>query len=180
MSASFRTLALAALLASGAGLAQAATQPITEAEVVAAENAWGLGIVDIGKLYADGGDYKAYARKMIADMYGYGDGEVLFKPTKAAEDEFRETPDQALSYFVTGDEEEDHGFALQPWSKVRFDNTGIVINDDDAIAMGNYYFTEAKTGKEVKADFTMGFHRAKDGSLDIFLHHSSLPFEAAH
>lgn len=176
----FRTFLLASAIATSAGLAQAATAPITEADVVAAENAWGDGIVQIGKLYSDGGDYKAYARQMIADMYGYGEGTVLFKPTKAAEDEFRETPDQALSYFVTGDEKEDHGFALQPWSKVRFDNKGIAIDGDSATAMGNYYFTEAKTGKEVKVDFTMGFRRAKDGTLDIFLHHSSLPFEPAH
>ncbi|MGQ9831530.1 MAG: hypothetical protein ACUVQI_07980, partial [Thermochromatium sp.] len=101
---------------------------------------------------------------------------VLFKPTKAAVDEFRETREEALSYFVTGVEAEDHGFALQPWSRVRFVNHQIVINQDTAEAMGNYYFTDAKTGEVVKADFTFGYRRAADGHLVVFLHHSSLPY----
>lgn len=164
----------------GPVLAANPTDPITEADVLAAETAWGAGIVHIGDVFTKGGDYKAAALEHIDTLYGYDDGTVLFKPTKAAVDEFRETKDQALSYFVGGSEPEDHGFAIQPWTEVRFDNKGIVIDQDSAVAMGNYYFTDAKTGNDVKVDFTLGFKRAPDdGHLEIFLHHSSLPFKPA-
>lgn len=171
-------LSISAAALSGPALAAKPSDPITKADVVAAEEAWADGIVHIGKVFTEGGDYKTAAKEMIAQNYGYGDGPVLFKPTKAAVDEFRETPDQALSYFVGGIEAEDHGFAIQPWTAVRFDNQGMVFDDQNAIAMGNYYFTDAKTGKEVKVDYTMGFRRdPADGHLELFLHHSSLPYE---
>lgn len=174
-------IALAATAAlSGSALAASASDRITEADVLAAEAQWGVGIVAIGKQFSEGGDYKAAAAEHIAKLYAYGDGKVLFKPTKAAVDQFRETPEEALSYFVGGGEPEDHGFAIQPWSNVRFENDGVVIGADAATAMGNYYFTDAKTGKEVKVEFTMAFKRAADGHLELFTHHSSLPYVPQH
>jgi len=149
---------------------------ITEQDVLQAQDSWAKGIVEIGKVYQDGGDYKATASKMIDQLYGYGEGKVLFKPTKAAVEQFRGTKAEALSYFVGGDIPEDHGFAIQPWSKVRFVNEGIDIDRDSAEAMGNYYFTDAKTGNEVKVEYTFIYRRAKDGHLVIDLHHSSLPY----
>lgn len=178
-----RNLVASAILAMVAGavtpaFAESAKAPITEADVVAAENSWGAGLVQIGDVFTKGGDFKAAASTFIDQHYAFKDGKVLFKPTKAAVDEFREDKQQALSYFVGGSEPEDHGFAINPWSKVRFDNNGFFIDKDSAIAMGNYYFTDAKTGKDVKVDFTMGFKRAaSDGHLELFLQHSSLPYE---
>ncbi len=160
-------------------LAQAA--PFSADDVIAFENQWGDGIVSIGKSWQAGGDYKGEAQRLIAQMYAYDDGKVLFKPTKAAQDQFRETADQALSYFVGGGNPEDHGFAIQPWSKVRFENHEIITHDDMALAMGNYYFTDAKTGKEVKVEFSFGLmHDPKDGHPELFLHHSSLPYQPQH
>lgn len=173
------TFIQAAALALGTGLSAAsalAAPVITQQEVLEAEKAWGLGIVEIGQLYQSGGDYHAAAEQLIDTLYGYDEGPVLFKPTKAAIDEFRETRDEAVSYFVTGCDEEDHGFALQPWSHVRLVNNQIVIDADSAEAMGDYYFTDANTGEEVKVDFTFGYKRASDGHLVVFLHHSSLPY----
>ncbi len=181
-----RQLVASTLLAVVAGVvtpvfAESTTAPITEAEVVAAETSWGSGLVQIGDVFTKGGDFKAAASTFIDEHYAFNDGTVLFKPTKAAVDEFREDKQQALSYFVGGMEPEDHGFAINPWSKVRFDNKGFYIDEDSAIAMGNYYFTDAKTGKDVKVDFTMGFKRApSDGHLELFLQHSSLPYEPKH
>ncbi|OYY74090.1 MAG: hypothetical protein B7Y40_06660 [Gammaproteobacteria bacterium 28-57-27] len=152
---------------------------ITEQDVLQAQQAWAQGIVEIGKVYQDGGDYKAAASKLLDQLYGYGHGKVLFKPTKAAYDQFRETKAEAMSYFVGGENPEDHGFALQPWSAVRFENNGIVIDADadTAEAMGNYFFTDAKTGNEVKVEYTFAYKRLKDGRVVIFLHHSSLPYQ---
>ncbi len=158
-----------------------AVAPITEQDVQAAQQAWADGIVTIGKTYQDKGDYSAAATQLLDQLYAFDEGEVLFKPTKAAEDQFRGSKDEALSYFVKGKETEDHGFALQPWSKVRFENEAVAINQDTAEAMGNYYFTDATTGKETKVEYTFGYKRAKtDGHLAIFLHHSSLPYNPEH
>lgn len=155
-------------------------QPITEAEVLQAQQAWAEGLVGIGQQHLQGGDVRAAASQLIERLYNYGEGKVLFKPTKAAHDQFRETREQALSYFVGGDSHEDHGFALHPWSQVRFENNSIFVDADSAGAMGNYYFTDAKTGAETKVEYTFAYRRARDGRLVIFLHHSSLPYEAAH
>ena len=164
-------------LAMTMGMSQVyAAAAMTDKDVINAQDAWAKGIVEIGKVYQDGGDYKATASKLIDQLYGYGEGKVLFKPTKAAQDQFRGTKAEALSYFVGGDNPEDHGFAIQPWSKVRFVNEDIDIDQDSANAMGNYYFTDAKTGKDVKVEYTFTYRRAKDGHLVIDLHHSSLPY----
>ena len=158
----------------------AAANPITEAEVEAAQQAWGQGIVDIGKTFTDEGDYRARAEQHIATHYAYGnDQTILFKPTLAAEDQFRETNAEALSYFVGTEGTEDGGFAIAPYTAVRWENNGTVISDsgDMAVAMGNYYFT-GSDGNETKVEYSFAYERGDDGELDIVLHHSSMPYSA--
>lgn len=155
-----------------------AAKPITVEDVKKAQAQWAEAIVTIGKTKGNEAESKKAANATLDKLYAYADGGVLFKPTKAAQDQFRETKDQALSYFVGGSNPEDHGFALQPWSKVKFaDDEQIIIDSDSAVAMGNYYFTDSASGKEVKVEFTFGYKRAKDDRLVIFLHHSSLPYQ---
>ncbi len=150
---------------------------ITRDEVINAQKTWGDAIVSIGNAYSSKGDYKALTAKTVDTLYGFDEGTVLFKPTKASKKQFRLTEEDALSYFVTGIVHEDHGFAIQPWSKVRFENSGIIIDTDSAIAMGNYYFTDAKTGKEGKVEFTFGYFKDENGKLLINVHHSSYPYD---
>ena len=149
---------------------------IVEKEVMEAQKIWGESIVAIGEAYTQKKDYKALAEKVVNTLYGYDEGVVLFKPTKASEKQFRLTKEEAISYFVTGIVPEDRGFAIQPWSKVRFENADIIINGDSAIAMGNYYFTDANTGKEAKVEFTFGYFKDEHGKLRINVHHSSFPY----
>lgn len=144
---------------------------ITKDEVIAAQKQWGDWIVAIGET----DDPKVVAFNHLDKLYGYGMGEVLFKPTKAAEDQFRGTKDEALSYFVAGVVPEDKGFALAPYTKVRFENEGMVIDCDSALAMGNYYFTTTE-GKEIKVEYSFGYFKDDKGKLKINLHHSSLPY----
>ena len=151
---------------------------MTKAEIMQAQDAWAQGIVDIGKAKLDGGDYRAQARTHIDTLYAYGHTPVLFKPTKAVEDQFRGSFDEALSYFVGGDISEDKGFAINPWTAVRFENEGLVIDKDSATAMGNYYFTTLE-GDEVKVEYTFGYVRGDDGNVRINVHHSSVPFPAS-
>ena len=150
--------------------------PITAEEVQAAQKAWGDAIVAIGAAHAAGGDACALAEQTVADLYGYDLGPVLFKPTKAAALEFRDTPAEAVSYFVGGEIPEDHGFALQPWSAVRFGEQQLAFDSDSAVAMGNYYFTDAASGAETKVNFTFGYAKDDAGRVRIVVHHSSLPY----
>lgn len=156
------------------------TPKITTEEIQAAQQVWGDAIVAIGKAYLAQEDYKLLAQNTVDDLYAYDESVVLFKPTKAAEMQFRLTEMDAVSYFVEGVIPEDHGFALQPWSKVRFENAGVFIDDDSAIAMGNYYFTDANTNAEVKVEYTFGYIKDETGKLRIVLHHSSLPYNPVH
>jgi hypothetical protein len=151
---------------------------ITAKDVAQAQQAWGDGIVAIGKAFTDKSDFVAVAQKHLDELYNFQAGEVLFKPTKAAETQFRNDFESALSYFVGGNDKfaEDHGFAIQPWIKVRFENAGTYLHEDYAVAMGNYFFTQTD-GIEVKVEYTFGYNKV-DGRLKINLHHSSIPFSA--
>lgn len=168
--------------AAAPALSEQGVNCITEREVVAAQRAWGEGIIRIGKVYTDGGDYAAAAAAHIDQFYAYDLSLVLFKPTLASVDQFRTSFDSALSYFVGGNPgyPEDKGFAIKPWSKVRWKNVGITNNSCNmAVAMGNYYFTPVGGGEETKVEYTFGYIRAPDGTLKIVVHQSSVPYNGA-
>lgn len=156
---------------------------ITYDEVNAAQQAWCDALVKIGKLKESGEDYKAFANQVLSEAYNYDSGKVFFKPTLAyGEQTFRNTKEGALAYFVGGNPNypDDKGFALKPWVKARYDNTGsknegIQIYGPIAITMGNVWVTD-KEGNEVMVDKTWVFKKGKDGKLRIIVHKSSLPY----
>ncbi len=173
-------ISLAACGSDDAAAGGETANPITEAEVEAAQTAWGEGIVAIGAVFTEEGDFSARATEHIATHYAYGDdATILFKPTLAAEDQFRETTEEALSYFVGTEDTEDGGFAIAPYTAVRWENNGTVISDsgDMAVAMGNYFFTNTE-GDETKVEYSFAYEKDEDGALKIVLHHSSLPYSA--
>lgn len=145
--------------------------------ITQAQKSWGDGIVKIGEAFVKNKNFKKEAENFIMKHYGYNEGKVLFKPTLAADEQFRGTPEKALSYFVGGNPAcpEDHGFAIHPWVEVRFKNAGIVLNKTHALAMGNYFFTDKKGG-EKKVEYSFGYFSDKKGNIKINLHHSSLPY----
>jgi len=166
-----------AACATAANADDAASAGITEADVIAAQTEWGEGIVAISSVHAAEGDFEARATEHINTLYAYGDSAVMFKPTLAADDQFRETFDEALSYFIGQEGTEDGGFAISGWTNVRWENNGIYTDDDSAMAMGNYYFT-GPDGSETKVEYTFGYMLDDEGALKINLHHSSLPYSA--
>jgi len=158
---------------------------VTENEVIEAQNYWAQSIVDISNAFLMGGDYVKLAGERAGELYGYGHSKVLFKPTKAVEQQFRPTANDAMSYFVGNDAvisgyKEDQGFAINAkkgFSKVVFDNHQIDCHDQVAIAMGTYEFTCATTGEISEVEYTFGYKRNTDGKVRICLHHSSIPYE---
>ncbi len=144
-------------------------------DVAAAQKMWGDAVVAIG---AAGADAPEIAKNAAKAAYAFELGPIQFKPTLAAEQPFRPDLVGTLSYFVSGnpDYPEDGGFAIKPWSKVRFENHNIKIFGNKAIAMGHYYFTAKATGEETKVEYTKGYVKTADGRVLIFLQDSSLPF----
>ena len=149
---------------------------ITREGIEKAQQAWGEGIVAMASAHLEEGDYVGIARNHVETLYAYGMSTVLFKPTLAAVEQFRPTFEQALSYFVASNNAcpEDKGFAIKGWTKVRFENTDIILDGSTALAMGNYFFT-APEGDEVKVEYTFGYVLDDAGALRINLHHSSMP-----
>ena len=116
----------------------------------------------------------------INNLYAYGISDVLFKPTLAAEEQFRPTFDKALSYFVASNNAcpEDKGFAIKGWTAVRFENVDIITEGSVGMAMGNYFFTTPE-GDEAKVEYSFGYMLDADDNVRIVLHHSSMPYSPA-
>ena len=146
-------------------------------EINLAQKDWGDGIVKIGLLKSTFKESRIFTLNFINEMYDFEKGSVQFKPTKASDFQFRNDLKGALSYFIGSDNDymEDKGFALNPWTKVEFENNSINIIDDIAIAMGNYFFTD-NSGSKTKVEYSFVYKKNDEGDLKIILHHSSLPF----
>ena len=150
---------------------------INKTEIEKAQNSWGNGIITIGKLKDNPKESRIFTVNFINKHYDFDYGDVLFKPTKASEKQFRNNNKSALSYFIGSDSDftEDRGFALNPWVKVEFKNEAINIYDNLATAMGNYFFTDPR-GEKIKVEFSFVYKKNKEGEIKIVLHHSSFPF----
>ena len=149
---------------------------VTEKEVHDAQTLWAEGIVGIGQVYLDHGDYQAQAIAFLEQLYAYDLTQVLFKPTLAQAQQFRLSFNDALSYFVRGVVAEDTGFAIKPWSNVKFGEQYIQLGGEFAIAMGNYYFTEHDQDEVLKVEFTFCYIKDHQNRLRIVAHHSSMPY----
>ncbi len=143
-------------------------------EIEAVQESWGRALIGIGQTSSR---EEAYTRATDMVETHYQLDELLFCPTKAAARQFRRTRKDAVSYFVGQDPDhpEDRGFALEPWTSVRFENAGLVCRENLAMVMGNYYFGRAN-GTEQKVEYSFVYVRSDNGALKIQLHHSALPY----
>ena len=139
-------------------------------------SSWVKGVINIGKIHKDGGDYIKIAKDFLSDHYAFEETDVLFKPTLASKKQFRLTMKGALSYFIAGDPDftEDKGFALMNWKIIRFENEKIRIEGNIAMAMGNYFMTREDI--ETKIEYSFVYKRDNDGNIRIILHDSHLPY----
>ena len=116
---------------------------ITKDQVLDAQEKWGNGVVKIGSLKAQRNDCEDFASSFLDERYAFEAGTVLFKPTKCELKQFRPTKAEALSYFIAGEDrvcKEDKGFAIQPWTKVRFENTGVILEEKQSHCHGELLF----------------------------------------
>ena len=151
---------------------------ITKEQVIKAQNQWAHAVIEIGTIKADD-VCKQCAINFLDELYFFQTGPVLFKPTMASLQQFRNTKEMALSYFIGGEDavcKEDDGFAKTPWIDIKFENNNIILDNKRAIAMGNYYF-KSNNSDIIKAEYTFGY-KLVNGKLKIDLHHSSLPYSS--
>ena len=69
---------------------------ITVDDVLAVQAKWAGAIANISATHKAGGDFVKTAAEAAGELYAYGHKDVLFKPTKAAEYQFRQTPESAM------------------------------------------------------------------------------------
>ena len=145
-------------------------------EIINIQKEWSSGIIKMGRLSNDRESLESFTSDFLDKIYDF-DNQVLFKPTKAANEQFRNTKGSAYSYFIAGDNrecQEDSGFALSNWTEIIFDNSNIIINEDIAIAMGNYTFKNEASKIKVEYSFV---YKNYGNEIKIILHHSSLPYK---
>ncbi|MBC6441856.1 MAG: hypothetical protein GDA53_01815 [Rhodobacteraceae bacterium] len=139
-------------------------EPMTRAEVVAAQRAWAKYVTeqDIDQLLG---------------LYDFGcaDEPLLFKPTLA--DVIRLDRKGARAYFMGGDPDYPHdsGFLKNAWTQVEFQSAAGPILKAGGLGykdMGHYTFRDGD-GNVIRADYTFAYHK-RDGCVLISLHHSSL------
>ena len=147
-----------------------------EKDIINIQKEWASGIVKMGELSNDRDSLESFTSDFLDKIYDF-DNQVLFKPTKAANEQFRNSKGSAYSYFIAGDDrecQEDNGFALSNWTEILFDNSNIIINEDIAIAMGNYTFKNEASKIKVEYSFV---YKNYGNKIKIILHHSSLPYK---
>ena len=133
---------------------------------------WKDGVIDIGTAYQEDNNYKERARAFIETHYAFDIGDVLFKPTYTNDVVFRNNPEAALSYFVSGDISEDSGFAIKPWENIKASEINFLIEDNLCAVMGILNLKPLNSENETKIAFT--FILVKDNDeLKIKIHHSS-------
>ena len=135
-------------------------------------DSWKESVIEIGKIYLDGGDYKKCAENFLSTHYAFDIEDVLFKPTFTKEVIFRNNKDDALSYFVKGGIEEDNGFALKPWESIDLVEVNSIKEDSLTIAMGAFNFKPVNQDEITLVAFTFLLIKDKD-SFKIKVHHSS-------
>ncbi len=145
--------------------------------VTATQQKWGNLVIEIGNAYKKNESLENLTSDLLHNIYAFNHCEVLFKPTLAKNNQFRTTKDEFLSYFLGQNKvcDEDSGFAIKGWKSIEFENYKITEQNNQLLAMGNYYFKDNED-KILKVEYTFGFIKVNSEELKINLHHSSLPY----
>ena len=145
----------------------------TKQELFEFIKSWIDGLSMIRTAYKKNEDYKNMALEFINKHYLFNEESVLFKPTLTNKTIFRNSVDDALSYFIGGKYSEDTGFALKAFESVTIDETNTIIENDFIAIMGILDFKLMSTTEHMRVAFTFILKTTESG-LKIKIHHSSL------
>ena len=150
---------------------------ITKEDIIKAQNEWSNGIIKMGEISNNREKLESFVSDFLDITYNFKE-KVLFKPTKARIEQFRNDKDSATSYFIGGDNKkckEDNGFALSRWLKITFNNSDIIVKENQGLAMGNYTFENNES--RIKVEYSFGYIKINN-LIKIILHHSSIPYQS--
>ena len=145
----------------------------TKQELFEFIKSWIDGLSMIRTAYKKNENYKNMALEFINKHYLFNEESVLFKPTLTNKTIFRNSVDDALSYFIGGKYSEDTGFALKAFESVTIDETNTIIENDLIAIMGILDFQLINPTEQMRVAFTFILKSTKSG-LKIKIHHSSL------
>jgi len=134
---------------------------------------WTDGLSMIRTAYEKNEDYKNIALEFINKHYLFNEELVLFKPTLTNKTIFRNSVDDALSYFIGGKYPEDTGFALKAYESININETNTIIEKDLIAIMGILDFKLVNSDESMRVAFTFVLKSSESG-LKIKIHHSSL------
>ena len=145
----------------------------TKQDILEFISSWTDGLSMIRTAYENNEDYKNMALEFINKHYLFNEESVLFKPTLTNKTIFRNSVDDALSYFIGGKYSEDTGFALKAFESVTIDETNTIIENDLIAIMGILDFKLLSPAEHMRVAFTFILKTTESG-LKIKIHHSSL------
>jgi hypothetical protein len=135
-------------------------------------SSWTKGVIEIGQAYSNKENYEKEALKFLSKHYAFKTQQILFKPTFTKEKIFRNSLEEALSYFVKGKFTEDNGFALKPWEEINLQELNILNEENLSSAMGTLLFKPVSSSKTTLVAFTFVFCLEEE-EIKIKIHHSS-------
>jgi hypothetical protein len=145
----------------------------TKQELFEFIKSWIDGLSMIRTAYEKNEDYKNIALAFINKHYLFNEESVLFKPTLTNKTIFRNSVDDALSYFIGGKYPEDTGFALKAYESININETNTIIEKDLIAIMGILDFKLVNSNESMRVAFTFVLKSSESG-LKIKIHHSSL------
>jgi hypothetical protein len=145
----------------------------TKQELFEFIKSWIDGLSMIRTAYEKNEDYKNIALEFINKHYLFNEELVLFKPTLTNKTIFRNSVDDALSYFIGGKYSEDTGFALKAYESIDINETNTIIEKDLIAIMGVLDFKLINSDESMRVAFTFVLKSSESG-LKIKVHHSSL------
>jgi hypothetical protein len=145
----------------------------TKQELFEFIKSWIDGLSMIRTAYEKNEDYKNIALEFINKHYLFNEESVLFKPTLTNKTIFRNSVDDALSYFIGGKYSEDTGFALKAYESIDINETNTIIEKDLIAIMGVLDFKLINSDESMRVAFTFVLKFSESG-LKIKIHHSSL------
>jgi len=145
----------------------------TKQELFEFIKSWIDGLSMIRTAYKKNENYKNMALEFINKHYLFNEESVLFKPTLTNKTIFRNSVDDALSYFIGGKYSEDTGFALKAYESIDINETNTIIEKDLIAIMGVLDFKLINSDESMRVAFTFVLKSSESG-LKIKVHHSSL------
>jgi len=156
----------------------ALSKPISESEVIAFQNSFGVSQNSIVNTIKNNGNTEVAAKNHIESFYGLNEGKVMFAHGNVEKQSVRSTFEGLLSYLIGNNSNfpNDAGIVNTQRTISGWKNAGIINDDNIAIAMGQVR-SKNSNGEQFLQNYTMCIKRNDTGVLKLISHKVSNPCE---